>query len=64
MFAPTCLSCITANSQHPSSWDPIVKHIDNAFLSYLNDESRVNRKNIEDRRVHACLYFINPAGRG
>ena len=45
-------------------WDPIVKYIDNAYMSYLNDESKVNRKNIDDHRVHACLYFINPVSRG
>ena len=41
-----------------------MRYVDNAFMSYLNDESKVNRKNIEDHRVHACLYFINPVGRG
>ena len=45
-------------------WEPIVKYLDQQYMAYLNDESKVNRKNIDDRRVHACLYFINPAGRG
>ena len=46
------------------SWASIVQYIDNAYMDYLNDESKVDRKNITDHRVHACLYFINPIHRG
>lgn len=54
----------TSSPSFPKSWRPVVKYVDDAFQQYLSDESRVNRKKIEDRRVHCCLYFINPAGRG
>jgi septin 2 len=45
-------------------WEPFLAHVEDAFKQYLNDESKANRKNIEDHRVHACLYFINPLTRG
>lgn len=46
------------------SWQPLVGYIDQVLKQYLNDETRVNRKNIEDHRVHCCLYFINPSQHG
>ena len=30
----------------------------------MNDESRVAQSKFEDARVHCCLYFIAPTGRG
>ena len=30
------------------------------FDKFFNDENSVNRKNMSDSRIHACLYFINP----
>nr|XP_030858845.2 septin-1 isoform X3 [Gorilla gorilla gorilla] len=45
-------------------WLPVVKFIEEQFEQYLRDESGLNRKNIQDSRVHCCLYFISPFGRG
>lgn len=43
---------------------PILNYINEQFERYYTDESGLNRKNIHDTRVHACLYFINPNGHG
>jgi len=45
-------------------WKPIEDYIDNTFEQYFKDECGLNRKNIQDHRVHCCLYFISPYGRG
>ncbi|KAK7075926.1 septin 2 [Halocaridina rubra] len=42
----------------------IIKHINEQFEHYLQDESGLNRRHIVDNRVHCCFYFINPAGHG
>uniref|UniRef100_A0A3Q3GUK5 Septin n=1 Tax=Kryptolebias marmoratus TaxID=37003 RepID=A0A3Q3GUK5_KRYMA len=34
------------------------------FEDYLNSESRVNRRQMPDSRIHCCLYFIAPSGHG
>lgn len=44
------------------SWRPIVDNIDQRFDAYLDAENRVNRINIVDNRIHACVYFIQPTG--
>ena len=44
------------------SWRPILETIESRYDAYLEQENRVNRKNIVDTRVHACLYFIAPTG--
>ncbi|ORY39335.1 Septin [Rhizoclosmatium globosum] len=41
---------------------PILKSIEERYENYLDQESRVNRKNMTDNRVHACIYFIAPTG--
>uniref|UniRef100_A0A671WTF1 Septin n=1 Tax=Sparus aurata TaxID=8175 RepID=A0A671WTF1_SPAAU len=46
------------------SWQPIIDHIDSKFEDYLNSESRVNRRQMPDSRIHCCLYFIAPSGHG
>uniref|UniRef100_A0A8C1JJ25 Septin n=1 Tax=Cyprinus carpio TaxID=7962 RepID=A0A8C1JJ25_CYPCA len=46
-----------------SGW-PVIDHIDSKFEDYLNAESRVNRRQMPDSRVHCCLYFIAPSGHG
>lgn len=45
-------------------WQPVVNYIDSRFEEFLNSESRVNRRQIADTRVHCCLYFIAPSGHG
>lgn len=45
-----------------ASWKPIVASIDERFDAFLEQERRVNRKNIVDNRIHCCLYFIAPTG--
>jgi septin 7 len=44
------------------SWRPIVENIEQRFDGYLDAENKVNRMNIVDNRVHACVYFIQPTG--
>uniref|UniRef100_A0A7N8X253 Septin n=1 Tax=Mastacembelus armatus TaxID=205130 RepID=A0A7N8X253_9TELE len=39
-------------------------HFDSKFEDYLNSESRVNRRQMPDSRIHCCLYFIAPSGHG
>ncbi|XP_060792423.1 septin 4a isoform X1 [Neoarius graeffei] len=46
------------------SWKPVVDFVDHQFEQYFRDESGLNRKNIQDNRVHCCLYFISPYGHG
>ncbi|XP_038636631.1 septin-4-like, partial [Scyliorhinus canicula] len=45
-------------------WKPIVTYIDQQFEHYFHDESGLNRKNIQDNRVHCLLYFLSPLGHG
>ena len=45
-----------------NSWGPIVANIEARFDAYLEAENKVNRMNIVDNRVHACVYFIQPTG--
>ncbi|XP_072135343.1 septin-7-like isoform X1 [Mobula birostris] len=45
-------------------WQPVVNYIDSRFEDFLNSESRVNRRQMADTRVHCCLYFIAPSGHG
>jgi len=44
------------------SWRPIVETIEHRFDAYLDSENKVNRLNVVDLRVHACVYFIQPTG--
>jgi septin 7 len=44
------------------SWRPIVENIEQRFDAYLDAENKVNRMNIVDNRVHACVYFVQPTG--
>uniref|UniRef100_A0A672QZI0 Septin n=1 Tax=Sinocyclocheilus grahami TaxID=75366 RepID=A0A672QZI0_SINGR len=46
------------------TWKAITDYIDQQFEQYFRDESGLNRKNIQDNRVHCCLYFISPFGHG
>ncbi|XP_040915236.1 septin 5b isoform X1 [Toxotes jaculatrix] len=45
-------------------WRPVTDYIHQQFEQYFRDESGLNRKNIQDNRVHCCLYFIPPFGHG
>ena len=45
-----------------SSWEPILKCVEERYDAYLDQERRVNRKHIVDNRVHCCLYFVSPTG--
>ncbi|KAJ1094074.1 hypothetical protein NDU88_007159 [Pleurodeles waltl] len=45
-------------------WKAITDYVDQQFEQYFRDESGLNRKNIQDNRVHCCLYFISPFGHG
>lgn len=46
-------------------WEPIVKYIKEQYSQYLRKELTAQReKYINDTRVHAILYFIQPNGKG
>jgi septin 7 len=44
------------------SWGPIIENIEQRYDAYLEAENKVNRTNIVDNRIHACVYFIQPTG--
>lgn len=48
------------NNNH--CWTPIINFIDEQHLSYMNKENGMNRLDIDDLRINACLYFISPTG--
>jgi len=45
-------------------WDPVISFVESQYDSYLDAETRVNRVEMPDARVHSCLYFIAPSGHG
>ena len=45
-------------------WKPIINYINEQYDNYFRDESGLNRRNLEDHRVHCCLYFISPSTHG
>ncbi|KAI1757283.1 Septin-domain-containing protein [Xylaria castorea] len=44
------------------SWRPIIDNIEQRYDAYLDGENKVNRTNIVDNRIHACVFFIQPTG--
>jgi len=52
------------NVDNSDCWHPIVEYIDAQFDNFLEGETRVERIQVADTRVHACLYFIAPTGHG
>ncbi|CAH6722263.1 cell division control protein 3 [[Candida] jaroonii] len=49
-------------TNNTDSWKPIIDEVNSRFDQYLEAESRVNRSTIDDKRIHALLYFIEPTG--
>lgn len=45
-------------------WDPVISYVESQYEGFLDAETRVNRVQMADSRVHACLYFIAPSGHG
>ncbi len=45
-------------------WDPVINYVESQYEAFLDAETRVNRIQLPDSRVHACLYFIAPSGHG
>nr|KAJ3423174.1 hypothetical protein HK105_001300 [Polyrhizophydium stewartii] len=43
-------------------WVPIIDFLDDQHHNYMKAESSGARKGIDDVRIHACLYFIQPSG--
>ncbi|BFZ56340.1 Cell division control protein 3 [Savitreella phatthalungensis] len=43
-------------------WRPILQRIEQGYDSYLDQENAIDRKEVRDERVHACLFFIDPTG--
>ncbi|CAB3359685.1 Hypothetical predicted protein [Cloeon dipterum] len=46
------------------SWRAVCTYVEQQFSQYFQDESGLHRKNIQDNRIHCCLYFIPPYGHG
>ncbi|CAL8077609.1 unnamed protein product [Orchesella dallaii] len=46
------------------SWRACTEYIDEQFQHYFLAESGLNRRHIQDTRVHCCLYFVPPYGHG
>lgn len=42
------------------SWRTCAAYIDEQFRQYFTDESGLNRRHMQDNRVHCCLYFVPP----
>lgn len=47
-----------------NSFESVEYYLEEQYNQFFKDESGFNRKNIVDNRVHCCLYFISPLGRG
>ena len=45
-------------------WAESLSYVERQYDRFLEEETRVRRTKLEDRRVHACLYFISPNGHG
>jgi len=45
-------------------WQPIINYVEKQFEDYLQGETKIERVEVPDTRVHACLYFIAPTGHG
>lgn len=45
-------------------WADCLSYVERQYDRFLEEETRVRRTKLEDRRVHACLYFISPNGHG
>ncbi|OMH79114.1 Septin-like protein [Zancudomyces culisetae] len=46
-------------------WVPVIKYIKDQHAAYLERELKPQReRSINDTRVHACLYFLNPGSKG
>jgi septin 7 len=45
-------------------WQPIIEYVEKQFEDYLESETKVERVEVPDTKVHACLYFIAPTGHG
>lgn len=44
------------------SWKPILDRIEAGYDTYLEAENGSSRLNIQDSRIHACIFFIDPTG--
>lgn len=42
------------------SWRVCSAYIDEQFRQYFTDESGLNRRHMQDNRVHCCIYFVPP----
>lgn len=45
------------------SFIAVESYVEDQFKRYFKDECGFDRKNIQDNRVHCCLYMISPFGR-
>ena len=52
------------NVDNSDCWEGVLTYVDTQFDTFLQEETRVPRVKLADKRVHACLYFISPNGHG
>lgn len=50
------------NVNNKEAWQPIVDFLDDQHESYFRQEQQPSRRDINDMRVHVCLYFMRPTG--
>lgn len=46
------------------SWTPLTNFIDDQIRSYIFQEEQPERSQLNDKRVHCCLYFLEPTNKG
>ncbi|CAI4062261.1 septin SPR3 SKDI_07G3110 [Saccharomyces kudriavzevii IFO 1802] len=52
------------NMDNAFTWRTMVNYIDEEIRSYIFQEEQPDRTKMIDDRVHCCLYFLKPTGKG
>lgn len=51
-------------SNNSFAWIPLINFIDEQMRSYIFQEEQPIRSAIKDKRIHCCLYFLEPTNKG
>lgn len=51
-------------SNNSFAWIPLINFIDEQMRSYIFQEEQPIRSAIHDKRIHCCLYFLEPTNKG
>ncbi|GMM32762.1 septin [Saccharomycopsis crataegensis] len=46
------------------SWSPMCEFIDRNIRNYMFQEEQPDRTELEDNRIHCCIYFMSPSNMG